>query len=179
MRILTILLTLFFAACSSKNATYLVPSAPTKAISITSTQIGVKKVEVPDYLLGDKIMVKDGIKLTPLDANFASSIDGLLTDNAIKSLKTSLADPNVFLYPWDVKSKKGVIIKIVIDDYLFYEGAVHLKGSYFVSSAKGALLKSKNFVVEANAQKDANSIVMALGKVFDSLMQEIAQVIPR
>jgi len=179
MRVLIVLLALFFAGCSSKSATYLVPSAPTKNISTISTQIGVKKVEVPDYLLSDKIVIKDGIKLSSLDANFASSIDSLLTENAIKSLKTSLADPNVFLYPWDVKSKKGVIVKIVIDDYLFYEGAVHLKGSYFISNAKGSLIASKNFNIEANAQKDANSIVYALGGVFDRLMQEIAQSIAR
>ncbi len=175
MRNLIFIFMIFLVGCTPKSNTYLIPAKANRVIATTNTQIGVKKVIVPDYLLSDKILIKEGNQIKELNAKFATSIDKLLTSNAIKELKSLLNDPNVVLYPWDAKRKRGYIIEIVIDDYLYYERGVHLSGSYRIKSANGEIVSSKNFNLMQKSQKDADSIVDALGSIFDRLVKEIAQ----
>ena len=176
MKKLIILLSLFIIGCSPKNS-YIIPTGITNSISKKNIQIGIKKVQVPEYLLSDKILIKKGNKLKELDASFATSIDSLLTSNAIKELKVLLNDPNVVLYPWEAKSKRGYIVEIIVDDYIYYNGSVHLSGSYYIKDAKGNLISSKNFNLTNPSKEDADAIVETLGILFDRLIKEIAQTI--
>jgi len=175
-RLMLLISLILLIGCAPKNS-YIIPTIPTNSIAKRDIQIGVKKIEVPDYLMSDKILIRDGNKLKELDASFATSIDSLLTSNAIKELKALLNDPNVVLYPWEAKSKRGYIIEIVIDDYIYYNGSVHLSGSYYIKDAKGNLISSKNFNLTNPSKEDADAIVETLGVLFDRLIKEIAQTI--
>ena len=177
--IFIILLTLFFSACSTKESSFILPTTNVVTLKSIKTQIGVKKINVPDYLNSDKILVKNGSKLESIDANFASSADSLFTQKAIVTLKKALNNPNVFLYPWEVSKKKGYIVEINIDDYLYSNGMVNLNGTYYIKNANGQVISAKNFAYSKPANKDANSIVNALNELFNNLIIEIAQKIAR
>jgi len=177
--ILVLLISLAFVGCSTKQSRYILPEPYTPVIHTTKVQVGVKKVKVPSYLNNDKIVVKNGLKVEELEANFASSPDKLFTHQAIATLKKALNDPNVFLYPWDVKSKKGYIVDIVLDNFIYSDGEVTLSGSYFIKMANGATVSSKNFSYKASSTKDPNDIIENLGSLFNKVVLEIAQKIAR
>ena len=178
-RLLLITVALFIVGCSSKQSRYLLPQEPTATLTTTSTQIGVTKVKLPSYLNSDKILIKDGLKLEELNANFATSPDKLFTNRAIVKFKKLLNDPNVFLYPWDVDSKKGYIVTIVLDDFIYSNNSVTLSGSYFIKSATGKSMQSANFSYEKLSNKNADEIMRSLGELFDKVVLEIAQKIAR
>ncbi len=179
MKYIVLILALFFSACSTKQSSYILPSNSLVSIKTIKRQIGVKKVELPEYLDSDKILIKEGNRLSSIDANFATDASTLLTHRAIVDLKRALNNPNVFLYPWDVSKKEGFIVEIKIDDYIYSDGVVNLSGTYFIKNANNSVVSSKNFMLSGSTNKDANSIVVALGELFDNLMLEISQKIAR
>jgi len=178
-RLLLLTVALFLAGCSSKHSRYLLPQIPTHSLTTVNRQIGVTKVTLPSYLNSDKILIKDGIKLEELDANFATSPDKLFTNRAIVKLKKLLNDPNVFLYPWDVDSKKGYIVEITLDDFIYSNNEVNLSGTYFIKSATGSIISSSNFSYKKHTNKNIDDIMRSLGELFDEVVLKIAQKIAR
>jgi len=179
MKYLLLITLLIFTACSTKQVAYTLESNKVHAITSTKVQIGVKKIEVPEYLNSNKILVKEGNRIKELDANLISTPDSLFTQQAIILLKRKLNDPNVFLYPWDVKEQKGYIVAITIDDYLYSHGYVYLQGSYFIKQARGRTLVAKNFSFKRASSNKADDIIKSLEELFTHLIDEIAQKIAR
>lgn len=175
--ILLSLIALILASCSTKEVTYILPETKAATVAHTNVQVGVEKVKVPSYLDSDKILIQDGIKLKELDANFATSPDKLLTQKAIDGLKKALNNPNVFLYPWDVDKKRGYIVDIRVDNFLYSNGTINLKGSYYIKRASGYTITSKNFKLSKASSSNLYDIVTGLGELFDRVIEEIAQKI--
>ena len=178
MRLIYIFIVLFLVGCSSKSS-YIFPTASTYKVANTKVQIGVKKVELPSYVDRDKILIKEGSKVTESDANFVDLPSELLTNRVITILKESLNNPNVLLYPWDVKSKKGYIVEIHLDKFMYDSGYAVVEGSYYIKRADGSLVESKNFRVTKPTKKEPQSIVKALSELFDSVVLEIAKKIAK
>ncbi len=177
-----LLMILIFAialiGCSTKNK-YIMPSVEVSSIATTNKQIGVKKIDIPSYLDSDKILVKEGDRVEDIGANFLAPPSEMLTNRAIVILKKSLNNPNVLLYPWDIKSKRGYIVEIVLNRYLYDNGYAVVEGSYYIKNAKGESIVAKNFKREEAVAKDAKSIVTTLSSLFDSIVLEIARKIAR
>jgi len=176
--LLFIIVAIFLSACSTKSS-YLLPTSNVLHIKTVKTQIGVKEVEVPDYLDGDKILVKDGAKIEEIGSNFAAPPSKLLTQNVIKILKKSLNNPYVFLYPWDVKNKKGLIVDIKLDNFLYDSRYCIVEGTYYIKNANGTIKFAKNFKYQELADKNPNNIIMTLSALFDKVALEIAQKIAK
>jgi len=176
--VIKIILLFFLAGCSQKGG-YLLPTSHYATITTTYTQIGVKEVEIPSYLDSDKILVKEGVEVKEIGSNFLAPPNELLTTRAIRVLKTTLNNPNVLLYPWDIKSKKGYIVEIKLDKFMYDSGYAVVEGSYYIKRADGSLVVSKNFTKKIPTPKDAKSIVDNLSKLFDSVIIEIAQKIAK
>jgi len=180
MKYLLIILAFVLSACSTKNASYILPTPNQVAVVANfKRQIGVKKITLPEYLNSDKILVKNGYQIKSINAYFATSADKLFTQKAILSFKRALNNPNVFLYPWGVADKKGYIVEINIDDYLYSNGIVNLNGTYYIKNAKNIVLFSKNFSFAKNSKDNVNSIVESLNELFENLIIEIAQKIAK
>jgi len=180
MRYIALFLMLFLVGCSTKSVNYTLPNTlENSSIKTTKVQIGVEKVEIPPYLMQDKVVVVNGNKVEQMDAKFAASLDSLLTKRAIKNLKKLLNNPNVFLYPWDVNAQKGYIVKIVIDDFIYSNNEVKLTGSYYIKDSSNKVLISKNFSLQSSSSIKADNIIYNLSKLFDKLTVEIAQKIGR
>ena len=174
-----IFITLFFTACSTKKVAYTIEPKETHPIKTMHTQIGVKKITLPEYLNSNKILVKEDDKIKELDANLIAYPDELFTQKTIEILKHRLNNPNVFLYPWDVKEKKGFIVEITIDNYLYSNGYVYLEGTYFIKKANGKTIVARNFSLKKEATNDPDSIIKSLNELFSNLIDEIAQKIAR
>jgi uncharacterized lipoprotein YmbA len=181
MRYFILIFALFFTACTTKQSSFILPTPNQISVASIKTQVGVKKIELPEYLDSDKILVKNGYKLESIEADFATDASNLFTQKAITAFKRALNDPNVFLYPWDVDKKRGYIVEIKIDDYLYNkgEGVVNLNGTYYIKDAKNRVIASKNFNYSKESSSDVNSIVMSLNELFDNLIIEISQKIAR
>jgi len=177
--ILLLFIVLLGSACSTKKVAYTLQTSQITPIRTIHTQIGVKKITLPEYLNSNKILVKEGNLIKELDANFIAYPDELFTQKTIVALKQKLNNPNVFLYPWDVKKKKGFIVEIIIDNYLYSNGYVYLEGSYFIKRANGKRIIAKNFSLKKESTPEAESIVASLDELFSSLIDEIAQKIAR
>ena len=179
MRILlTLFLIFIYSGCTQKNS-YLLPTTNYTKITTTNVQIGVKKVETPSYLDSDKILIKDGAKVKEVGSTFVAPPSELLTNKVIRILKNSLNNPNVLLYPWDIKSKKGYIVEIKLDKFMYDSGYAVVEGSYYIKRANNELVVSKNFSKKVATSKDVESIVDSLSKLFDSVVIEIAQKIAK
>ncbi len=174
-----ILVILTISGCSSKSSSYLLPSDNLKVVATIKTQIGVKKIEVPNYLNSDKILIQEGSKVTEANSNFVAPPSELLTQKSIAILKSSLNNPNVWLYPWDIKEKKGYIVEIVLDKFIYKDAEAVVSGSYYIKDANGNLLVSKNFIKQEPSKKDSKSIVNNLSTLFTKVVIEIAQKIAR
>jgi len=179
MRVLLFLITIFIiSGCSSKSS-FLLPTKSNVTIAAKSIQIGVKQVNTPPYLEDDKILVMSGARVEEVGSKFVAPPKELLTQNAIKLLKSSLNDPYVFLYPWDVKEKKGVIVEINLDSFMYDSGYAKLEGSYYIKNANGNIENAKNFKLTQACNKDTETIVATLSKLFDKVVLEIAQKIAK
>ncbi len=174
-----LILLLLLSGCSSKSSSYIFPSSSIEQIANTKVDIGIKKVVVPSYLDSEHILLKDGIEVKSLDADFADIPSKLLTQKSINILKKSLSNPNVFLYPWEAKSKIGYIVDIHLDNFMYDSGYVAVNGSYYITRASGSTIISKNFLLKRESSKDVDSIVRNLSELFDKLIIEIAQKIAR
>jgi uncharacterized lipoprotein YmbA len=180
MRIIYLLLSLvFIIGCSSRSSEYLLPKSRVATIGSVGYPVGLKEVEVPEYLNSDKIVYQKGVKLYKVDANFATTPSKLLTHNAIVTLKSALDTPNVQLYPWDFKSTRGVIVTIKLDDFIYKDGLVVVRGSYYIKNVKGKLLSEKNFDLHESSSEDVESVVENLSKLFNKVVLKVAEKIAR
>jgi len=180
MKVLFIfLISIFFIGCSSKVATYILQPSNITPIANSKVQIGVKKVKLPNYLDNEKILVKEGVKVEELDAKFVDTPSSILTHNAITTLKRVLNNPNVFLYPWDVKNKKGYIVEIKIENFIYQNGNTILSGSYYIKMSNGKIIAENNFFYKKLSKKEPQAIVENLSYLFNKLILEIAQKIAK
>ena len=177
--LIVIVISLFLIGCSGKKSQYLLPNSTIGSVKSIKTQIGVKKIELPSYLKNDKIVIKEGLQIKRLNANFVTSADELFTNRAIKDFKKALNNPNVFLYPWDVDKKKGYIITIVIDEFIYEDSKIHLSGSYYIKSSSEKVLNSSNFDMYRVSSKEIDNILQNMSTLFDELIEQIAKKIAK
>jgi len=178
MRYILVLLILFASiGCSNKHSIYILPKPNAPVVRTTKVQIGVKKVKVPSSLNNNKIIAKNMLNAEVLDINFANSLDKLFTHQAITILKKALNNQNIFLYPWNVDSKKGYILSIVLDKIIYSDSQIILSGNYSIKRADDTMVNQNSFIHKIVSKKDPKDIVENLGLLFNKLVLEIAQTI--
>ncbi len=180
MRFIYLLTMLFFAVgCSVRSTEYILPATNLQKIGSFNQQIGVKEIEVPEYLNSGKILIQKGVKLSRVDADFASTPSKLLTQKAMTTLKKSLGTPDVFLYPWDFKHKRGLFISINLDSFNYKDGYAVVDGTYFVKRNNGRIIAKRNFSYSQKVKENIQDIVVTLSLLFDKLIVDIAKIIAR
>ncbi len=180
MKLFYLLLTLFiFAGCSSRGVEYVMPAPHVVSIGHFNSILGVAEVKVPSYLNSDKILVQKGSRLYKIDANFASTPSKMLTQNAIVALKRSLNTPDVFLYPWEFKTAKGLVVIINLDDFVYRDGKAVVAGSYYIKRAQGGIVAEQNFRYSQACNEKSQEIVETLSILFNRVLEDIARKIAR
>jgi len=180
MRVLLLILASFFiVGCSSKSAEYLIPVREQAAIKHVNYPIGIKEVVVPEYLNSNKILIQKGAALYKIDANFAAIPSKLLTQNTIVTMKKALATPKVFVYPWDFKYKRGLIVTITLDEFIYKDGFGVISGSYYIKRADGRVVAQKNFSYKEPCKEESQEIVQTLSHLFHRVVMDIVRNIAR
>ena len=71
--------------------------------------IGVAPVQLPEYLLMDKLLTKSG---EYVDFTFAGEPDWQIQKALVEYLRTALGDERVGIYPWDFTIRPRCIVKL-------------------------------------------------------------------
>ncbi|NPA28257.1 MAG: hypothetical protein GXN91_04375, partial [Epsilonproteobacteria bacterium] len=123
------------------------------------------------------VVVEDEVKAKELEVVFVESIDSLLTKRTIEGLKRALDNKRVFLYPWDVKKKKGVIVEVRVDDFLYEDGEAILKGSFIIEDVDKKREKRGDFIYKRAVLLDESSLVKAFDELYKRVIIQIAKTI--
>ncbi len=120
MRFFLVVLFLF-AGCAQKSL--YTPHLHTIQTHRRVRALAVEDVEVPQYLLLDRIVVLEGEKRTTKPLHFAGDPEEVLTRHFIAFLRQAFAKSQVCHYPWQVCDEVACRVRLMIDDlYLSEDG---------------------------------------------------------
>jgi uncharacterized lipoprotein YmbA len=180
-RLKLILIATFFLFLGCSNQTYLLPQPHQRTfVGKVYEQIGVKQVKLPEYLMDNKFLIqKDGVEAKEVEVNFVESLDSILTKRTIEMLKSSLDNPKVFLYPWEVKRKRGYIVGIEIENYIYRDGKIVLEGSYEIKDTIAKMRYTTDFRLSKPSSKDKKELIKNLNELYSKVVLEIAEKIAK
>ena len=126
-----LLVILLFAGCGQKWL--YTPSLHPHPIIHMQQAIGVAPVALPQYLLMDKLLTKDG---EYVDFTFAGEPDWQIQKALVEYLRTALGDERVGIYPWDFTIRPRCIVKLHLitlvwdrkSDRLVAKGEIEISG---------------------------------------------------
>ncbi len=173
MRAFYIFLTLFlFVGCSAPKS-YILDN---KNIQISNKtfnhSIGVKMIELPQYLLGREIpfLQADNQIIYLKDKKWATYLDEHLTSRVVSTLQKSFNTPKVYKYPQNTSTKPDIIIQITINKFIADEHGVFLDATWVregINNPKSQLFSKK---ISINSQED---IIVGMNKAFSTLEKEL------
>ncbi|BCD61558.1 hypothetical protein NitYY0826_C0413 [Nitratiruptor sp. YY08-26] len=153
------LIALLMMGCAQK--VYHQPYIETTAHYHTKIFIGVADVELPDYLLIDKILVQEESERF-IDFALAGEPDELLTKRLIAYLRSYLGNENVLHYPWEGDKVPRCIVKLHVDAIYIHADQLVIEGYYF----------DKKFVVKKDLQEN-------IQQTFDSALQNLYAMVAK
>jgi len=176
----------FLFGCSGPAQQYILsePKGTIRSVGHSFSQIGVDQVEVPSYLIGNKIPIQSGAgELTFCDeAVWATAPEKGVTRHLITYLQKRFATPHVYRYPWDIEKSSGVRLKVIINRLIYVESSrrVELEASYFVEPIQGSRRRAKLFATSVPVSKgETPLIVAAMNTAVDRLAEQAAVTIRR
>jgi len=177
MRLLWITVSLFvLGGCGGPSKQYLlsVDHSRISPAAKRSIQIGVDKITVPGYLEESQIAVEKG----PGEISYRREIWAVptakaLTNTLIRALQKKFANPNVYLFPWDVERERGVRVKVSIQRFIYTQGSVVLEATYFIKRIGSSRKRSYMFRTAVPSAEDTASIVEAMDRAFAALVEAI------
>jgi len=177
MKKLLLILSIILTGCATTS--YLLPPKSVSPIKRVKHQIGVKRVKVPEYLMDNVLISQKGVEVEEVDIPFIESIDTMLTKRAIGILKEALDNPKVFLYPWEIKKKRGYIVSIDISDVIYKDGYITLKGRYTIIDMIASKKHIKDFTLQEESSLDKKELVEKLNELYSRVVLEIAEKIAK
>ena len=171
MKAFYIFLTLLvFIGCSTPKS-YILDNKNVPILDKTFTKsIGVKTIELPQYLLGKEIpfLQNDNQIIYLKDKKWATYLDEQLTNRVVSTLQKSFNTPKVYKYPQNTSTKPDIIIQITINKFIADENEVVLDATY---ESKG---KSRLFTIK-KALSHKDDIIDSMNKAFGDLEKELIE----
>jgi uncharacterized lipoprotein YmbA len=149
MRVLFAIITLFLVSCSAPKS-YILDNKNIKVSNKAfSKSIGVKTIELPQYLLTKEIpFLKDDNQLTYLkDKKWATYLDEHLTNRVVSTLQKAFNTPRVYKYPQNTSTKPDIILQININKFI---------------------ANSKEVILDATCQRDGKNRLFATKEKIDT-----------
>lgn len=171
MRAFYIFLTLLlFVGCSAPKSYILDNKNVPISDKIFTKSIGVKTIELPQYLLGKEIpfLQNDNEIIYLKDKRWATYLDEHLTNRVVSTLQKSFNTPKVYKYPQNTSTKPDIIIQITINKFIADENKVVLDAT---CEREG---KSRLFSIKKpfNSKED---IIDSMNKAFGDLEKELIE----
>lgn len=171
MRAFFIFLTLLlFIGCSAPKS-YILDN---KNVSIShqtfNKSIGVKTIELPQYLLSREIpFLQNNNQIIYLkDKKWATYLDEHLTNRVVSTLQKSFNTPKVYKYPQNTSTKPDIIIQITINKFIADESEVILDAT---CEREG---KSRLFNIK-KPLNSKNDIIEGMNEAFSDLEKKLVQ----
>jgi uncharacterized lipoprotein YmbA len=169
MRVIYIFLTLLlFIGCSAPKS-YILDNQNVPVSNATfSKSIGVKTIELPQYLLGREIpfLQNDNQIIYLKDKKWATYLDEHLTNRVVSTLQKSFNTPKVYKYPQNTSTKPDIIIQITINKFIANENEVVLDATCSTDD-KNRLFSIK---IPLDSTKD---VIVGMNKAFNTLEKEL------
>ncbi len=159
IKILVLFLMIIFLGCAKKE--YIFVPTNTKCIKKTSAYVGIEEIKLPFYMNDLEIMELKNSNLFPTHKYLSKEPSEII----MTKLSNILCDPNVFIYPWG--NKADYKIKVLIDDFYFNKGKIHMYARIYINS------KYKKVSVIKKCKNEYNCI----NEAFDILVNEISKEI--
>jgi uncharacterized lipoprotein YmbA len=128
MRYIVLIMLSLFVGCTAPKS-YILDS---KSVPVSDKKfnysIGVKNIELPQYLLGKDIpYLQDDNQIIYLEnKKWATYLDEHLTNRLVSMLQKSFHTPKVYKYPQNTSKKPDIIIQININKFLANKNSVLL-----------------------------------------------------
>jgi len=170
MRVLFAIITLFLVSCWAPKS-YILDNKNIKISNKAfSKSIGVKTIELPQYLLTKEIpFLKDDNQLIYLkDKKWATYLDEHLTNRVVSTLQKAFNTPRVYKYPQNTSTKPDIILQININKFIANSKEVILDATC-QRDGKNRLFTIKEKI---NSEED---IVDGMNRAFSSLERKLIE----
>ena len=169
MKAFYIFLTLLvFIGCSTPKS-YILDNKNVPILDKTFTKsIGVKTIELPQYLLGTEIpfLQNDNQIIYLKDKKWATYLDEQLTNRVVSTLQKSFNTSKVYKYPQNTSTKPDIIIQITINKFIADENEVVLDVTCATDN------KNRLFSIKTPL-KSKEDVVIGMNKAFNTLEKEL------
>ncbi len=166
MRKIVIAILLLFSGCAQKK-TYYAPHIPLQSCCSKQLVIGVEDVEVPDYLLQDRVVVKEA-KEHFIPFRFVEDPRESLTKAFIEFLQNYFQGATIFHYPWQ-GGQTSCKVALALDALYIQKGSLFLVAS----------LRIKQKVAHFLIKEPIDTLPKAVDRALKRLFIQAAQAVDR
>ncbi len=162
---------LIFSGCTGKlYFNFQIDPFSKNSFSQIKEYIAIEEMEIPNYLKQDHIAVMREGKITFLSQRWIEPLSLILKKDLI-SFFMKEKSLGVVEYPWQKEIKTKAVIKIVIEDFIYENKKVVLKGYYLLK--KEDKTYKKLFSYQKKCTKNPDKIVKTMQKLYKKLLQDI------
>ncbi len=160
-----LLVVLIFVGCGQKRL--YTPSLHPRPLTHIQMDIGVAPVQLPEYLLMDKLLTKSG---EYVDFTFAGEPDWQIQKALVEYLRATLSS-EVGLYPWDFTIRPECIVKLHLltliwdtkSDRLLAEVEIEISG------------KNERFTLD----QPVRDLHKAMDALWQKIFDQVAQILKK
>lgn len=163
---------LLFVGCSTPKSYILENKNVPMTDKIFHKSIGVKTIELPQYLLGREIpfLQADNQIIYLKDKKWATYLDEHLTNRVVSTLQKSFNTPKVYKYPHNTSTKPDFIVQITINKFIADKNSVILEATWVKEHVNKPISKLFSKKISINSQED---IIVGMNKAFSALEKEL------
>jgi len=171
-----IFLLTIFTGCSTKQSFILYNNDTFKSSKSFIHSIGIKDIELPQYLLSKKIpFLKDSNQIIYLkNKAWATYLDEHLTNRVVSTLQNSFNTPKVYKYPYSVSDKPDIIIQITINKFIANENEVILEATSQINGLRKDNNQLFSIKIPIDSKKD---IIIAMNKAFTIYEKRLIEIL--
>ncbi|NPA81137.1 MAG: hypothetical protein GXO31_00830 [Epsilonproteobacteria bacterium] len=136
--------------------------------------IAFKEMEIPDYLKQNHIAVMENDKVKFLSAKWTEPVEAMLKRESIYFFMKD-DSLGVLEYPWQKDIKAKAVIKLIIEDFIYKNGKVILRGYYILK--KGDKSYKKLFSYEEKSNGEPDDIVNKMQRLYLKLLKDMKEKI--
>ena len=178
--VMSLMLSGCFASTKDSNFYVLESQTPTEILHIR-TSLAVENIGLPDYLQKPQIVLQksDSPELKISEFNrWASDLENMVQNTLIEDLAAIAPKSDIKPLAYGIKTRYVIKINIEKMSGYFNEQAV-LKGTYYILSTSGQLLKQSDFELETDCGKNYADYVRAQSTLVAKLAEQLIKALPR
>jgi uncharacterized lipoprotein YmbA len=169
--------------CSARSKSYYildgmqdVSQEGEKTERVEQQSIGIESILLPRYFQHNHIAIQEAEHRISFDgdASWMEDMNAHLTKAMIGYLKHYFNSADIHLYPWDTGSDMDKRVRIMIEHFIFFDGAIVLDASWEIRDKQGHKVV-KFFHTKVPSSSDIEEIVKQMDVSFSQLEVQVAK----